>query len=83
MASPMPQGGMANALLRPAEGPTRFGGVAAPTGPQLPAGALRLPPPAAPAPRPAAARIRAASKAATTLPCVVIAPFGRPVVPLV
>jgi hypothetical protein len=49
MASPMPQGGMANALLRPAEGPTRFGGVAAPTGPQLPAGALRLPPPAAPA----------------------------------
>jgi len=45
MASPMP----ANALLRPAEGPTRFGGVAAPTGPQLPAGALRLPPPAAPA----------------------------------
>jgi hypothetical protein len=46
MASPMP----ANALLRPAENPqTRFGGIAAPAGPQLPMNALQMPPPAAPA----------------------------------
>jgi hypothetical protein len=49
MASPMP----ANALLRPAENPqTRFGGIAAPAGPQLPMNALQMPPPAAPAANP-------------------------------